>query len=365
MPFVCRLLGALGIGSLLLGVWWGNNAILAQEGGTKKVIVATKVFPPLVFEEKGKYTGFSIELWEAVAKQLNWEWEIYGEKTVDDLLEAVERGIADVAIAGVTITAERDKRVDFSYPYFESGLQILVSKKGFFPLEGFVSFIFSPLLWTTTAVVFVCVFMAANIVWWLEKEENAEMFPRDYNRGIIESIWWAVVTLLTVGYGDKTPKSIPGRIVATIWMFSSVLLISYFTASITSILTVQQLSSNISSVGDLGDKLIGTVANTFAADYLKSQKVNLLLFNSIDEAYTALEEEKVRAVVYDAPVLRYYAITRGRGKVGVVGNVFARQSYGIVFRQGSPYRELVNQALLTIQEDGTYERIYQKWFGTQ
>lgn len=365
MLSVRKLFGVLGIGSLLLGVWWGDNAILAQTGTTKKVIVATKIFPPLVFEEKGKYTGFSIDLWEAVAKQLNWEWEIYGEKTVDDLLSAVEGGIADVAIAGVTITAERDKRVDFSYPYFESGLQILVSTRGILPVKNLVSFIFSPLLWTTIAIVLVSTFIAANVVWWLEREKNAEMFPRDYNKGIVESLWWAVVTLVTVGYGDKTPKSIPGRIVATIWMFSSVLLISYFTASITSILTVQQLSSNIGSLEDFGDKLIGTVANTFAAEYLKSQKANLLLFDNINEAIAALQQGKVRAVVYDAPVLRHYAITKGRGRVRVVGEVFARQSYGIVFRQDSPYRELVNRALLTIQEDGTYERIYQKWFGAQ
>jgi polar amino acid transport system substrate-binding protein len=82
----------------------------------------------------------------------------------------------------------------------------------------------------------------------------------------------------------------------------------------------------------------------------------------IEEAYDLLERGAVDAVVYDAPVLLYYAGTEGQGQVQVVGEVFEPQDYGIAMPSGSPDRELVNRALLDIMEDGTYSRIYNRWF---
>ena len=77
----------------------------------------------------------------------------------------------------------------------------------------------------------------------------------------------------------------------------------------------------------------------------------------------ALGEGKADAVVYDAPVLLYYASRDGKGKVQVVGSIFRKENYGIVFPPDSPYRKPVNEALLKIKEDGTYDRLYTKWFG--
>ena len=76
-----------------------------------------------------------------------------------------------------------------------------------------------------------------------------------------------------------------------------------------------------------------------------------------------MEQGQANAVVYDAPVLQYYASHEGKGKVRVVGTVFRRESYGILFPDGSPYREPVNQTLLRLRENGTYERLQTKYFG--
>ena len=86
----------------------------------------SKRFAPFAFVQDGEYIGFSIDLWQEIAKELELDYELYGEKTVTNLLSSVKSGNTDVAIAGITITSEREKNVDFSHSFFESGLQILV-----------------------------------------------------------------------------------------------------------------------------------------------------------------------------------------------------------------------------------------------
>ncbi|PSF31685.1 amino acid ABC transporter substrate-binding protein [Aphanothece hegewaldii CCALA 016] len=325
--------------------------------------VATKSFAPLAFEQNGQYTGFSIELWKEIAQELSIEYEIYEEPTIIALLNSVTVGTTDVAVAGITITSEREEKIDFSYSFFESGLQILVLNQSSSSIFSVFSFLFSPILLQALCFILVSILIAAHLIWYFERQKNSDMFPKDYKQGILEASWWAVVTVVTVGYGDKVPKDMPGRIIAAIWMFSGVLLISYFTASITSVLTVQQLKTDINKFTDLIGKQVATVKGTTAAAYLANRPVGLLEFDTIEEAFKALEERKANAIVYDAPVLLYYANGEGAGKVKTVGAIFQKQSYGIALKQDSIYRERINQALLTLKEKGVYDQLYEKWFG--
>jgi len=352
------LLKIVTLGFLLLG----NCGITSAQVDSSRVRVATKSFPPFVFEDSGKYAGFSIDLWNEIAKELDLDSEIYGEKTISDLLSSISDGKSDIGMAGITMTTQREENVDFSYPFFESGLQILVSSKNVYPWEMVISFLFSPILWSTIIFLIIVISIAAHLMWILERKNNPE-FPEKYIEGIWEAFWWAVVTVVTVGYGDKTPKGVAGRVVATVWMFTGVMLISYFTASVTSALTVEKLDNNITTIQDLHNKLVGTVRDTTAEEFLGSTKVNMVLFDSIEQAYIALEEGKIKAIVYDAPVLRYYAKTESNGTAKVVGAVFGKQSYGIALKSNSPYRESINQAILLLKENGTYDRIYEQWFG--
>jgi polar amino acid transport system substrate-binding protein len=330
----------------------------------KSLRVGTKPFAPFAFIQNGQYIGFSIDLWNAIANQLNIEYELYGEETVTDLLNSVSSDSTDVAIAGITITAEREKTVDFSHPFFESGLQILVPlRSNSLPVPSFLGVIFSSIFLKTIGVLFVVILLSAHLLWFFERKHNPEMFPKEYLSGIAEACWWSVVTVVTVGYGDKTPKGLPGRIIAVVWMFSGVLLISYFTASISSALTVQKLENSIEGIESLNGKRVATVTGSTASKYLANLPMNLQEFDRVEDVFKSLEEHQVDAVVYDAPVLQNYASQEGVGKVQVVGSVFAKQSYGIALKPGSPYREQINQALLTLQENGTYAELYQKWFG--
>ena len=345
------------VSSLLIGL--APKTVLSQT-----LRVGTKPFAPFAFVQEGEYIGFSIDLWSEIAERLELDYELYGEKTVTELLESVSSGNTDVAIAGITITSEREKNVDFTHSFFESGLQILVPiRSEASPINTFVWLAFSPILLKTIGVLLIVIIISAHLLWFFERKRNPEMFPQEYVKGIWEACWWSVVTVVTVGYGDKAPIGVPGRIIATIWMFTGVLLVSYFTASVSSALTVQQLETSIQGLEDLNGKRVATVTGSTAAEYLADRPMKKVEYELIEEAFQSLEESKIDAVVYDSPVLQNYAAQDGVGKAKVVGSTFERQSYGIALKTNSPYREEINQAILSIVEDGTYDEISKKWFG--
>ena len=357
--------------SLNMGMGWSRAGLISlfligitQTPALSETLrVGTKPFKPFAFVREGEYIGFSIDLWSEIARELELDYELYGEKTVTELLNSVSSGNTDVAIAGITITSEREKTVDFSHSFFESGLQILVPiRSQASPINTFVSLIFSPILLKTIGVLLIVIVISAHLLWFAERNKNSE-FPPEYLKGIWEACWWSVVTVVTVGYGDKAPIGAAGRIIATIWMFTGVLLVSYFTASVSSALTVQQLETSIQGLEDLNGKRVATVEGSTAADYLANRPLKKIEYELVEQAFQSLEESKVDAVVYDSPVLQNYAIQDGVDKVRVVGNVFERQSYGIALKPNSPYRESINQAILSIIENGTYDEIYKKWFG--
>lgn len=213
-------------------------------------------------------------------------------------------------------------------------------------------------------IVLLCLVVAAHLLWVFERARNPQMFPASYAKGVWEAFWWAGVTVTTVGYGDKAPVGVGGRIVALFWMFSGILLISYFAATVTTAMTVQTLEGTIHGPEDLPGKRVATAATTTAEKWLTSRRIQPKAFARIEDACAALANGQVDAVVYDSPVLVHHANGEGAGRVRLVGRVFARQNYGIGLQDGSPLREPINRALLDLRDSGTYDDLYRKWFGS-
>jgi polar amino acid transport system substrate-binding protein len=212
-------------------------------------------------------------------------------------------------------------------------------------------------------VFFIIVLIAAHIIWILERKNNPQ-FPESYHNGIWQSVWWAVVTVTTVGYGDKTPKGTIGRLFGLFWILAGYFVFAYFTASVTTTVTVQELHGTINSIEDLFGKRVATVKKSTAAVYLSLQGLSAVELEDIDKAYHLLEADKVDAVVYDAPVLHHYASKKGKGKTQVVGLIFKEKSYGIALQEKSKLRDRINISLLKLIETGEYEKIKTKWFGS-
>ena len=326
--------------------------------------VATRLVKPFVFEDKGKLTGFSVELWQEIAKQLNVKSEFVVKPTVKELLASVNDQEANLGIAAISITAERELQWDFSQPMFDAGLQILIAAQASETslIGKIVAGIFTRDFLLMIGMVIVLIAIPAHIVWFLERRPSGSLLTkRSYFPGIFEAAWWASATLAT--QADQMPRSAMARIAAVIWMFSSVVFIAYFTASVTSNLTLQQLRGDIKGPEDLPGKKIASVKGSTSVDYLRQHNAEVAEFPKVEEAYEALRQGEVNAVVYDAPVLLYYAAHEGKGKVQTAGPIFRKENYGIVFPDKSPLRKRVNEVLLKLKENGTYDQLYTKWFG--
>ncbi len=326
--------------------------------------VATKSIEPFVFLGDAGPSGFSIDLWDLIALDAGLEFEYVIVDTVQQQLEAVQSGAADVAIAAITITQEREEDADFSFSYFDSGLGILVRSGGGGSdvFSAIVATPFTGALLRLVALLAVIIIISGHIIWFAERWRNSD-FPRAYLPGVWEGIWWSAVTVTTVGYGDRTPRSSFGRIFGLFWMFAGLFIIANFTASVTTQLTVNEIQNAINGPQDLYGKPVATVEGSTAADWLARQNINHVGVEFAEDAYALLENGRVDAVVYDFPVLRYHALNDQSGIFEVVGAPFDKEDYGIAFAPASPLREETNRSLLRLRENGVYDRLYFEWFG--
>jgi ABC-type amino acid transport substrate-binding protein len=353
-----RALGALVSLSLAL---CGSVAV-AQTPPPPTLQIYTKPIEPFSFERGGKAAGFSIELWERVAQKLGVKYELHWEKSVGDLIIALKEKRADVAIAAISITAEREKQVDFSTPFYESGLGILVRAQGKSAMDIISETFFTRSMARWLLLLLGVLVVCAHFIWVFERIHNADQFPKPYARGIWESSWWAISTILSGGCDAKGPNAVLGRVFGAVWMFVCIVVLTYLTATITTVMTVSQLTSDISGPNDLPGKKVATLGGTTAETYLKSHGVKVTAVEKLDQAYDLLEKKQVVAVVYDEPILAYHVNTSGVAGQRVVG-LFQRQNYGIGLQEGSSWRKPVNRALLELAEEGVIEELRAKWFG--
>jgi polar amino acid transport system substrate-binding protein len=133
-------------------------------------------------------------------------------------------------------------------------------------------------------------------------------FPPPIVQGIADAYWWAVVTMSTVGYGDKRPKKIGGRAIAAIWMFIGIIWFAGLTATLSSALTVDRIKhGDIAGLPDLYGKKVAVIEDTTSEDFLRYHNVKIVLTQSLDELLASLKEGRSDAIVYDAPPLMYAA----------------------------------------------------------
>lgn len=347
--------GLIAVG--VLSISFSSSSQPAQ--GTLRV--ATRLIPPFVIQENHTLSGFSIDLWNSIATQLNLESKIQIYPSVTDLLAAVKTKQADVGIAAISMTSEREKSFDFSLPMFSSGLQVMVRD----PKQGgavphLLHAIFSKTLLQLLGVALLMIGVIAHLVWLVEGGRADSSIDKRYFPGIFEAIWWASATLAT--QAEQMPRGPLARVLAVFWMFTGVVFVAFFTATFTSVLTVQQLQGDITGIDDLSGRLVATTSGSTAAEYLHDHNIRTLEFSALDQVYQALLERRADAVVFDAPVLMYYATHAGKGQVETVGEVFRKEQYGIVMPNGSAYRKPINTALLELQENGTYQTLYDRYF---
>ncbi len=310
------------------------------------LVVGTKEAPPFSMKaEDGAWTGISIDLWREIAAEMDLEFE-FRETDLQGLLDGVTDRSLDFAVAALTVTSEREKAMDFTHPFFHTGLGIAVAHKPRHPwLNVFRSFFSFDMLKLIVAVFLLSLFIG-SFVYLFERKKN----PKHFGGGIVEGVgsgaWWSVVTMTTVGYGDKTPVTLGGRMLAFLWMLVCLVLIAVLTAHITSSLTLMQMMSGVKGPDDLMHVRVGSVADTTSSDYLRENRIPFNTYKTASEGLRAIAEGKIEALVYDKPILRYLIRKEFQGDLEVLPTTFRRQDYGIAMPAGSPLREPINRVLL-------------------
>ena len=338
-------------------------ATFAKDSDAETLTVTTVDRPPFSYVEEGVDTGFSMDLLAALSEALGWEYSIDRVEAFSAMLAAVENREADLAIANISITAGREAKMDFSQPIFEAGLQIMVPSDAA-RSPSLLNALLSRELFIAIGLAFAILLGGGMLMWGFERRSQP-YFDRDLNEAWFPSFWWALNLVVNGGFEERMPRTAFGRILGVILVVSSLFIVSVFTARITSVMTVDAITSNINSVNDLYGKQVGTISGSTAASFLTRREIEFVGYEDLDGVLTAFKGDELDAVVFDAPILSYFAAHEGRKIATMTGGIFLRENYGIVFPTGSSLVEDVNQALLALREDGTYDQIYSKWFGAR
>ncbi len=344
----------------------GTGATVPATGELPEIRVVVFVVPPFVMEQNGSLTGFSIDLWDAIAARLKRKTIYQIAPDVSALEEAMRSKGADLTVA-MLITSGRDEVFDFSFPTLNAGLQIMVrdthQTASTNPLWDLLRLIFSRTTIAWLGMALLLILIPAHLVWLLERRRKDDaLSSRNYFPGIFEAGYWALSTLTT--QAEAMPRQWLARALSVLWMFAGVVFVAFYTAQLTTTLTVQQIRGAIEGPDDLPGKQVATVAHSLAVDYLQEHHAQVQEFSTTDQLFKALLQQKVDAVVTGAPILRYYASHEGQGQVKVVGAEINIAPVAIMLQLDSPLRKKIDIALLALREDGSYQRLYDKWFGS-
>ena len=338
---------------------------LAQDDNSApdKLLVATVDAPPFYIKTPdGRWEGLSIELWQAVAQELGVKYELR-EYTFEQARDAVIRDKVDV-IPALAVTEQREIIMDLSHPYLRSGSAIAVmAEASEHSWLRFAGRLFSLNFLPVIGLLLLLALVAGTIVWLFEARRNPKMFGGGTIRGVGHGIWWAIVTLTTVGYGDKAPKTLGGRMVALIWMFASIILIASFTAAITTSLTVGELRGKIRGLSDLHNVRVGSVDQAESFNFLAQRGIALRPFENSRDGLQAIVDKKIDAFVFNEYILKHLARTEFPGRVHVLAGTFDHYYVSMGLPSGSAFREPLNRALLKIITRDDWHRLVQSYIG--
>ncbi|AKH43306.1 Glutamine-binding periplasmic protein precursor [Croceibacterium atlanticum] len=314
----------------------------AQDDGPMRI--ATREAPPFAIKDaNGEWHGLAIDLWRNIAEQRGYEYRLV-ETDLADMIDGVAAGEYDASVGALTITAEREERVDFTHPFYATGFGIVTRKSPtawFSLVENFFTMDFLKAVLALSALLL----FVGMLFWLAERKRNTEEFADDI-KGIGSGFWFSAVTMTTVGYGDKAPRTAAGKMIALVWMFAAIIIISTFTGMIASSLTTGRLAGSVSGPDDLPKVTVGSIEESASDVWLASEGIAFTHFETVEAGMDALRDGEIEAFVYDEPLLRYLVRNSYPHKLRMLPGTFGRQDYGIALPQDSPLREAADISLL-------------------
>jgi ABC-type amino acid transport substrate-binding protein len=305
-----------------------------------------------------------VDLWRRVAEDLGLSYRFEAVRQMDTVLAGLENGDFDAAVGAITITPERLARVDFSYPAHRSGVAVAFANRtgpiaaiDFYgqAVRQHISLI------SVTAGLLV---LTGTLVWRFEKRYRSAGQNADSSvTSLFDGLYWAVVTMTTVGYGDKTPKTRGGRFIATLWMLASLALISLVSTTLVSSMTAARLESGpLAHDSDLVGKRLGAVASSSGAEYLDNQHLAYTKYASLQEALAALADGEADAVVNSVGALEYMISTRFYGVIAMPSGLLAPAYMAFALPRNSPLKIQLDRAMVRVTGSPGWRSLEDSYF---
>ncbi|BBH08377.1 glutamate receptor 3.3 [Prunus dulcis] len=228
-------------------------------------------------EGNDMFTGYCIDVFTAALNMLPYAVPYklipFGDGVKNprstELVHKIQTGEFDGAIGDISIITNRTRMADFTQPFIESGLVVVAPVRTTLNSNPW-AFLrpFNPIMWGVTAAFFLIV---GTVVWILEHRLNDD-FRGPPKKQIVTILWFSFSTWFFAHSKRKYSQHL-GRLVLIIWLFVVLIINSSYTASLTSILTVQQLSSSIKGLDTLlaSNDPIGYQQGSFARGYLTGE----------------------------------------------------------------------------------------------
>ncbi|XP_041931924.1 glutamate receptor ionotropic, kainate 5 isoform X1 [Alosa sapidissima] len=396
-----------------IGIWYSNNTLsmnstvldinVSESLANKTLIVTTILEDPYVMrrdnyqelEGNAQYEGFCVDMLTELADILKFSFRI---KLVDDGLygapevngswtgmvgELINRK-ADLAVAGFTITSEREKVIDFSKPFMSLGISILyrvhIGRK-----PGYFSFLdpFSPAVWLFMLLAYLAVscvlFLAARLSpyeWYNPHpcvRDRRDLLENQYTLG--NSLWFPVGGFMQQG-SEIMPRALSTRCVSGVWWAFTLIIISSYTANLAAFLTVQRMEVPIESADDLADQTniqYGTIQGgstmTFFMNsrYQTYQRMWNYMHSKQPSVFVKSTEEGIARVVnskyaflLESTMNEYHR--RLNCNLTQIGGLLDTKGYGIGMPLGSPYRDEITLGVLQLQESNRLEILKRRWW---
>uniref|UniRef100_A0A669CYJ4 Glutamate receptor n=1 Tax=Oreochromis niloticus TaxID=8128 RepID=A0A669CYJ4_ORENI len=396
-----------------IGIWYSNNTLAmnstsldlnaSETLANKSLIVTTILENPYVmrksnyqeYQGNDQYEGFCVDMLRELADILKFSFKI---KLVDDGLygapepngswtgmvgELINRK-ADLAVAGFTITSEREKVIDFSKPFMTLGISILyrvhLGRK-----PGYFSFLdpFSPAVWLFMLLAYLAVscvlFLAARLSpyeWYNPHpclRERRDILENQYTLG--NSLWFPVGGFMQQG-SEIMPRALSTRCVSGVWWAFTLIIISSYTANLAAFLTVQRMEVPIESPDDLADQTniqYGTIHGgstmTFFMNsrYQTYQRMWNYMYSKQPSVFVKSTEEGIARVLnskyaflMESTMNEYYRSLNCN--LTQIGGLLDTKGYGIGMPLGSPYRDEITLGILQLQESNRLEILKRRWW---
>ena len=320
----------------------------------KELVVAIKEAPPFVMKrDDGSYHGIGIELWRRVADRLQLRYGFLEQPDAAALIKGIAEGTYDATFGALSVTADRARLVDFTQPFFATGLGIAVSS-GESRLFSVSRILLSP-DFLQAVLILIGIALAVGFVVWLFERRKTNHFQGGV-KGLGSGFWWSAVAMTQAGAAQDAPATLLGRFVAICWMIISIIVITVFTASITSKLTKQELKGAIHGLDDLRFVRVGASRGTATVGYLDRERISHRNFPSPEDGLRALQERQIDAFVYDRPLLNWMVMQDFPETLRVLDFTVDSLNYAIAMPKGSRLLDRLNIAVLQETESDWWQQ---------